>query len=197
MAQAGIRYARKWNKKSVLYCLDLWPASLSAGGIKGGLIYKWFHRKSKKIYRAVDKILITSKSFADYFEKEFGISETTYLPQYAEDTFSPDKCRKEPDEFIDLMFAGNIGAAQSVDTIIKAAALCKDVKKLRWHIVGDGKELDSMKGAGCPGNFPWQKAHGGYAKVLCNGRCHARYYGERPGSQPDSSWKSAELYGGR
>ena len=145
MAQAGIRYARKWNKKSVLYCLDLWPASLSAGGIKGGLIYKWFHRKSKKIYRAVDKILITSKSFADYFEKEFGISETTYLPQYAEDTFSPDKCRKEPDEFIDLMFAGNIGAAQSVDTIIKAAALCKDVKNLRWHIVGDGKELDSMK----------------------------------------------------
>ena len=43
------------------------------------------------------------------------------------------------------MFAGNIGAAQSVDTIIKAAALCKDVKNLRWHIVGDGKELDSMK----------------------------------------------------
>lgn len=43
------------------------------------------------------------------------------------------------------MFAGNVGTAQSVDTIIKAAALCKDIENLRWHIVGDGKEIDNMK----------------------------------------------------
>ncbi len=145
MAQAGIKYAKIHKKKSVLYCLDLWPASLTAGGIKGGLIYKWFHREARKVYRAVDKILITSKSFADYFEKEFGITDTVYLPQYAEDTFTPEQCRKAPDEFIDLMFAGNVGIAQNVDTIIKAAALCKDIENLRWHIVGDGMEVDNMK----------------------------------------------------
>ena len=33
MAAAGLRYARKWKKKTVLYCLDLWPESLTAGGI--------------------------------------------------------------------------------------------------------------------------------------------------------------------
>ena len=31
MANAGIKYAKKHKKKSVLYCLDLWPASLGAG----------------------------------------------------------------------------------------------------------------------------------------------------------------------
>ncbi len=145
MANAGIKYAKKHNKRSILYCLDLWPASLGAGGINSGIIYKWFHRVSQKIYRSVDKILISSNSFSKYFEEEFDIYDTTYLPQYAEETFIPEDCKKEPDEYIDLMFAGNIGSAQSVDTIIKAAALCKDISNLRWHILGDGKEFDNCK----------------------------------------------------
>lgn len=145
MANAGIKYAKKHKKKSVLYCLDLWPASLGVGGINGGIIYKWFYRESNKVYKAVDKILISSRSFAAYFNDEFGITETEYLPQYAEESFTPEECKKEPNEYVDLMFAGNIGTAQSVDTIIKAAALCKDIPNLRWHIVGDGKELDNCK----------------------------------------------------
>lgn len=145
MAQAGIKYAKKWNKKTVLYCLDLWPASLTAGGVNGGMIYKWFLRASKKVYRSVDKILITSKSFSDYFRDTFGITDTTYLPQYAEDTFTPEQCRKEPDEYIDLMFAGNLGAAQSVKTIIEAARLTQDLRQVRYHIVGDGSEYENLK----------------------------------------------------
>lgn len=145
MAQAGIKYAKMWNKKIVLYCLDLWPASLTAGGVNGGLIYKWFLRESKKVYDSVDKILVTSKSFADYFKDTFGITETTYLPQYAEDTFTPEQCRKEPNEYIDLMFAGNLGAAQSVKTIIEAARLTQDLRQVRYHIVGDGSEYENLR----------------------------------------------------
>lgn len=145
MAQAGIKYAKKWNKKAVLYCLDLWPASLTAGGVNSGMIYKWFLRTSKKVYSSVDKILITSKSFADYFRDTFGITDTTYLPQYAEDEFTPEQCRKEPDEYIDLMFAGNLGAAQSVKTIIEAARRTQDLRRVRYHIVGDGSEYENLK----------------------------------------------------
>lgn len=145
MAKAGIRYAKKHHIKSVLYCLDLWPASISAGGVNGGVIYKWFDRESRKVYRAVDKILVSSKSFSGYFAEKFGINDTTYLPQYAEERFTPDECRKKPDGFVDLMFAGNVGAAQSVDTIVRAAALCRDIPNLRWHVVGDGIALDECK----------------------------------------------------
>lgn len=145
MAKAGIQYAKRHNKKSVLYCLDLWPASLGVVGLNTGAIYKWFHRVSQKIYRSVDKILISSQSFSKYFAEEFRIEDTVYLPQYAEDAFVPECCRKIPNDYIDLMFAGNIGTAQSVDTIIKAAALCKDIPNLRWHILGDGVELENCK----------------------------------------------------
>ena len=146
MANAAIRYKKKHNKPIVLYCLDLWPESLVAGGIKrGSIIYKFFHRTSGKIYKQIDKILITSRSFADYFEDEFGIRDTEYLPQYAEAIFTPEQCEKKADEYIDLMFAGNVGVAQRVDTIIEAARMTSDIANLRWHIVGDGSEVERLK----------------------------------------------------
>lgn len=146
MASAGIKYKRKNGIRLLLYCLDLWPESLVTGGIKrDSLIYKMYHCVSEKIYRQADKIFITSKSFSDYFSDEFGIDNTEYLPQYAENVFKPELCRKAPNGTVDLMFAGNVGAAQGVDTIIRAAALTKDIPNLRWHIVGDGSELDNCK----------------------------------------------------
>ena len=148
MANAGIKYKKKYNKKLVLYCLDLWPASLTAGGIKKeSFIYKYFRKVSDKIYRQADKLLVTSKSFKTYFKEEFDINEADikYLPQYAEEVFSEEACRKKTDENLNLMFAGNIGIAQSVDTIIKAANETRNMKNLYWHIVGDGTELENCK----------------------------------------------------
>lgn len=146
MAKAGIKYKKKHGKKVFLYSLDLWPESLTAGGIKrGSKIYSYYHCVSEKIYKSADMIGITSKSFAEYFEKEFGITGAKYLPQYSEEIFNPEICRKEPNGYIDLMFAGNIGVMQDIDTIIEAARLTADIKNLRWHIVGDGSEFERLK----------------------------------------------------
>ena len=146
MAEAGIDYARKHKIPLFLYCLDIWPESMVIGNIKkSSPIFKYFRFASERIYKAADKLLISSQGFAEYFEKEFGITDTIYLPQYAESIFTPEACRKEPDGFIDLMFAGNIGKAQSIDTIIEAARLTQDIKNLRWHIVGEGSELARIK----------------------------------------------------
>ena len=146
MANAAVKYKKKYRVPLVLYCLDLWPESLVAGGVaRGSLMYQYFHRISKKIYRQADKILVTSQSFSEYFRKEFEISDTEYLPQYAEAMFTPRQCEKKEKESIDLMFAGNLGAAQSVVTIIEAAKLTADMKGLRWHIVGDGSEWESLQ----------------------------------------------------
>lgn len=147
MAWPGIKYAKKYNKKTLLYCYDLWPASLAAGGIKqGSFIYRIFDKISKKVYRQVDKIAVTSKSFIDYFTKEHGIenSKLFYLPQYCEELYSNIKPRVNDGTF-NYVFAGNIGAMQSVETIIKAARLVKDDSTIKIHIVGDGRDLENCK----------------------------------------------------
>ena len=67
MANAAIKYKNKYNKKVVMYCLDIWPESLCAGGIKkNSIIYKVYYLISKKIYSNMDYILVTSKSFIKY-----------------------------------------------------------------------------------------------------------------------------------
>ncbi len=146
MADAGIWYKRKHSKKLVLYCLDLWPESLCVGGIrKGSIIYKIFKAISKRVYRAADELLITSRSFRDYLRDMFGIADEkiSYLPQYAEAQFL-DLKEKEQGEIFNLLFAGNIGTAQSVGTIVEASKLLQN-EKVMFHIVGDGIELDNLK----------------------------------------------------
>ena len=147
MAWGAIRYARKWNKKVVLYCLDLWPESLQAGGIrKGSLIYNIFLAISKKVYCAVDRVLITSKGFANYLNEYIGVKgECGYLPQYAEATFDDVPDYVPHDAPYHFMFAGNIGEMQSVDTIIEAARALEHDSRVVFDIVGDGSALQHCK----------------------------------------------------
>ncbi len=147
MVNAAMVYAKKWKKKAVLYCMDLWPASLAAGGIsQRSPIYKIFGKVSGWLYRKADRIWVTSRMFEEYFEKKFNIGADTveYLPQYADNRFDT-LPEHQPDQTIDLMFAGNIGTAQSIPTILHAAKLLEDNEQLRWHIIGDGSELENSK----------------------------------------------------
>ena len=146
MAHAAIAYKKKYKVPVIMYCLDLWPESLIAGGIKReSAIYKYYHHVSKTIYRQMDKILITSRMFSKYLKNEFGITAENieYLPQYAEGIFEQIPPKTETGVF-DFMFAGNIGEVQSVETILKAAEKLKEYP-VKFHIVGGGTDLERLK----------------------------------------------------
>ena len=139
-ASAALKYGKKYGVPVVLYCLDLWPASLSAGGVKGGPIYKYYKRVSKNIYTSCDRIAVSSKNFIEYLGSEFDINTNNilYLPQYSEDIFKP-VVKQWNAELCNLVFAGNIGKLQGVDNIIKTAKLLSG-KPIKFHIVGEGSE---------------------------------------------------------
>ncbi len=150
MTRAATAYSRKWKKKCVLYCMDLWPASLAAGGIKESHpIYHLFDHVSKKLYRRADRILITSRSFRGYLTQEHGIPDEkiAWLPQYASSQYEIMPAPGEK-ETVDFLFVGNVGVVQSLDTLLKAAAILKNetvgAKKLRFHIVGEGSQLQTL-----------------------------------------------------
>lgn len=149
MSNAAFVYAQKHSKKVVMYCMDLWPACLAAGNIaESSPIYRFFDWESKRLYNKADRILITSRMFRDYLVEQHGVADDKieYLPQYAADAFenlpSVSSGKKQT---LDLMFAGNIGTAQSLQTVLLAAELLTDLPQLRIHIVGDGSELENLK----------------------------------------------------
>lgn len=148
MSSAAFSYAKKNHKKVVMYCMDLWPACLAAGGVsESSPLYKFFGAVSKRLYNKPDRILITSQMFKDYLVQQHGVDtqKIEYLPQYAAAQFDEVEQTKNDKTTIDLMFAGNIGAAQSLETVLKAAELLREERNLRWHIVGDGSELNNLK----------------------------------------------------
>lgn len=145
MARAALAYGKRHGRKCVLYCTDLWPASLTAGGFReSGAVYCFHKGVSERIYQQADRVLISSCPFWDYLTEELGNKgeKIYYLPQAANELpgitepFSEAKCT------IDLVFAGNIGKAQSMDTILEASALLRDIDGLQWHIIGAGSELE-------------------------------------------------------
>ena len=151
MAEAAIKYKKKYGTKIVLYCLDLWPESLLVSRIKkNSLVYKYFHKVSKRIYSACDDIAITSELFRKYFVEEFNYSgeHIHYLPQYAEDLFQTetknDLSERCEDKYV-FVFAGNIGKLQSVETIIRAARILQNNNNISFKIIGDGVSLLDCK----------------------------------------------------
>ena len=148
MAEAALCWAKRNGKKCVLYCLDQWPESLLAGGIrKDSIIYKIFLQISRNIYRRADEILVSSRGFVSYFDRvlKLGDKKIQYLPQYAENMFDDIPVCTEKKDWVDFMFAGNIGVLQSVETIVEAAKLLKDESGIHIHIVGGGIALDHCK----------------------------------------------------
>lgn len=131
----------------VIHVLDQWPISITTGGIKKtSLAYRILTRWSRNAYNKADLITCSSKSFKKYFINELKIDKSkgfVYLPSYAESDYLNIKYKN--DKYFDLVFAGNIGPAQSVETIVEAANILRDNKNIRFHIVGDGLNLKQCK----------------------------------------------------
>lgn len=148
MAWPAIVIKRLKKIPLIIHCLDQWPISVTTGPIsKKSIIYKILYKISVWTYNKANKITISSKSFKKYFEEELHISSKDkgldYYPSYAESDY--ENLKEEKNDDFDLLFAGNIGPAQSVETIIEAAKILKNHKNIKFHIVGDGLNKENCE----------------------------------------------------
>ncbi len=134
------------RKKLLLYVVDIWPACLAAVNVaETAPLYRFMKHVSRWVYRKADRLVYSSQRFRSYFHTVHGIQvpPEDYLPQFADSQFDtlPDAPQSE---LCNLVFAGNIGKVQGVETLIRAAALLLDAP-IRWHILGDGANLPACK----------------------------------------------------
>lgn len=149
MTQAliGVWYGKRYNVPSMLYVQDLWPENVeTVTGIHNRAIIGSIDKMVDKIYRETDMIFTTSPSFVEAIVNRkvpVDRKKVHYWPQYAEEFY----CPKEPQDIdgIDISdgcykiaFTGNIGTAQGLDILPKAAELLKD-EAVKFVIVGDGR----------------------------------------------------------
>jgi len=128
---------------------DLWPESLSATGtVKVNFVIEVVEKIMLVVYSGSAMVLVQSKAFAEVIKSK-GVDEEKiqYFPNWAEDIYSLDQSCQDrfrdlipTDKFI-IMLAGNLGVAQSLDTIIKAANLTKG-SLIHWVFLGDGRQSE-------------------------------------------------------
>lgn len=145
----------KWFKRAPLlfWVQDLWPESLSAtGALHGGMLYRAVDRMVRHIYRNCDRVLIQSPGFREPIENQaVPAAKIVEYPNWAESLYTPIDLPDSAPEHTELpqgfriLFAGNIGASQSFPTILRAAELCRDELRIKWVILGDGREKAAVE----------------------------------------------------
>lgn len=140
---------KKIKKKPpvVFWAQDIWPESLSAtGNVSSPLVLKLVRILIRSIYHGCDLILVQSRAFSAYIERE-GIlkNRIKYFPNSAEGLYQPMTLPADAKEHammppgFRIVFAGNIGAAQDFETILGAAERIKTHPDIHWVIIGDGR----------------------------------------------------------
>lgn len=134
------------NAPVYFWVMDLWPESLEiAGGVKNKFILNFFKKMVITFYKNSEKILITSKGFKNSIvEKGDFENKLEYFPNWAEDSISEgDQNFPVPDlpAGFKVMFAGNVGEAQDMESIMNSALALKDHSEIKFIIVGDGRKM--------------------------------------------------------
>ncbi len=143
----GIAASYIFRTNPYLWVHDLWPESVKdAGGINNKFLLYLVGLMTKSIYYFYDNILVQSPNFKDYLLNQ-GVNESKiiFYPYYAESFYKVvnenTKIKSQFGKGLKIVFAGNIGVAQSFDTIFDAAKiLATKLKDFNFIIIGDGRD---------------------------------------------------------
>lgn len=148
MTQAliGVWYGKRYNVPTYLYVQDLWPENVeTVTGIHNKMLIEPIDKMVDKIYRETGTIFTTSPSFVKAIVNRkvpVDKNKVRYWPQYAEEFYRPMDPQSiagiADDGSFKIAFTGNIGTAQGLDVLPKAAKLLKD-ENVKFVIVGDGR----------------------------------------------------------
>jgi colanic acid biosynthesis glycosyl transferase WcaI len=146
--------SRIWQVPFLFQIQDMWPEHLSATGmLNNRRMLDWLGWFAKWIYARADAISVISPGFRDNLIAKGVPPEKIHLivnwvdldtyhpnmpePQLAEELGLADK--------FNIMFAGNIGKSQGLETVLDAAEVLKDLSEVQFVLVGDGVALPQLR----------------------------------------------------
>lgn len=146
----------RWRVPYVLLVQDVWPDSVLASGMVGPVpkrvsrILDFFVRGT---YRMASQVVVTSPGMLDLLESR-GVPRSKLTLVYnwigddGERVLPAVRAREsigvDPGDFV-LMYAGNLGVAQGLESVIEAMGTLPPTSRCRLVMVGDGICRESLK----------------------------------------------------
>ncbi|WP_395517390.1 glycosyltransferase family 4 protein [Pseudorhizobium flavum] len=143
--------ARVKKAHLALWLQDLWPESLVGSGlVTNRIVLNGVELMMRLIYRSAQTLLLQSRAFSASVERLTSREKIFYLPNpapiegdYQEDI--PREVKGFSNSHFTVVFAGNLGRAQALDTVLGAASLLRVHPNIRIMLVGTGSEADNVR----------------------------------------------------
>lgn len=155
--------SRLWRVPFVYQIQDLWPETLRATGmLHNERLLGWIDRFARSVYARASHILVISPGFrANLLNKGVPADKIHVISNWVEFEDGP-AAHSDPELAAQLglagrfniMFAGNMGQAQGLETVIEAAVLLTDLPEVQFVLVGDGVALPHLTQAVQEKNLP-------------------------------------------
>lgn len=134
----------------VTWVQDLWPESLSATGfVRDPRLLAAVAAVVRWIYQRNDLLLVPSPAFIEPVSRMAGRTPVAYHPNPGELAFSAQATDRAPALELELgfnvVFAGNLGTVQALDTVLAAAQLLRDATDVRFVLVGSGSRSEWLQ----------------------------------------------------
>ena len=159
----------KWVKgaKLVTWVQDLWPESLSSTGfVRNPKILGAVAAVVRWIYRKNDLLLVQSQAFIEPVMQMAGRTPVIYHPNPGELSFSKPRmdvpCPLKLEPGFNVVFAGNLGTVQALETLLDAAEILMPCVEIRLVLIGSGSRSAwvekqvihrQLKNVSLPGRF--------------------------------------------
>ncbi len=133
---------------------DLWPDTLtSTGMVKEGLMLKLVGAWSTFAMRRADALIVLSSGFKSRLEsrsieRPIHVIQNWAPPEIETMVKSAEIKNRRDIKTFNILFAGNIGQAQALDTVIVAAQrLKRERSNIQFTLIGTGVDLDRLRAA--------------------------------------------------
>ena len=135
------------GSKILLWVQDIWPESLVAtGAVKNPMVLGTVGLMVRLVYRCASVIAVQSRQFEKFIRPLApAASDIRYLPNTADRFYRPVEVPPDAPERklfrpgFNILFAGNLGLAQDLETVLAAIVRLKDRKDIQWIFIGDGR----------------------------------------------------------
>jgi glycosyltransferase involved in cell wall biosynthesis len=131
---------------------DLWPDNLAAiGAVQSPRLLRAIEAMSRWIYRRCDLVLAQSQAFMEPIRRVCpDVRDVRVLPNWADRFYQPVNVPPDAPERLEfpsgftIVFAGNLGSAQALETAIDAAVLLRH-EDVHWVFIGDGNQRGALE----------------------------------------------------
>lgn len=155
----AIWIAKLKNASLVTWVQDLWPESLSATGfVRSPKLLAAVSSLVRWIYRKNDLLLVQSRAFIDPVQEMAGGTPVRYHPNPGDFAFSElggvDGCPINFGAGFNVVFTGNLGTVQALETILDAAEILREEAAITLILIGSGSRGEWLRSEIAQRNLP-------------------------------------------